>query len=256
MPWLKSVLGALLMPLPIGLGVLLAAVVLLFRRPDSRAGRWLVLLGTAWLLAASVGGPWRWLAACLEDRSLRVVAARPEEGAPRFVVVLGAGHRDRPELPLTSQLSEPATVRLVEGVRLWRTLPDARLVVTGTVDPGRIREPEAMAALAVQLGVPADRVVQETASLDTDDHARYLQAILGREPFLLVTSALHLPRAVLLFESAGMHPIPAPCGALSSPGERDWMPAARALERSTRTAHEAIGLLWAHLVRALDAHGR
>lgn len=253
MPWLKSLLGSLLLPLPIGLGLLLAAVVLLFRRPDSRAGRWLALLGTVWLAAASVGGPWRWLAASLEERSPRVVEEWAPGEAPRFVVVLGAGHRDRPDQPLTSQLSEPATVRLVEGVRLWRTLPDARLVVTGTVDPGRIREPEAMAALAVQLGVPAERVVQETASLDTDDHARYLQAVLGREPFLLVTSALHLPRAVLLFESAGMHPIPAPCGALSLPGEKDWMPGARALERSSRTAHEVIGLLWARLVRALDA---
>jgi len=247
--WIKKLMGSLLMPLPLGLAAILLGLALLFRRGDSRAGRWLVLLGAAWLVLASVGGPSRWLAEALEERWPKVSATWSDESAPRFVVVLGGGHRDRAGLPVTSQLSEPSTVRLVEGVRLWRTLPDARLVFTGTVDPGRIREPDAMADLAVQLGVPPERIVKETASLDTDDHARYLQPIVGREPFLLVTSAVHLPRAVYLFQRAGMQPIPAPAGRLSLTSGWAWLPSARNLDRSTRSLHEALGLAWAHLVR-------
>lgn len=249
--WIKNLLGSLLMPLPLGLATIALGLALLFRRGDSRAGRWIVLLGLGWLVLASVGGPARWLAQSLEERWPRIAATWPEQEAPRFVVVLGGGHRDHPDVPVTSQLSEPSTVRLVEAIRLWRGLPDARLVVTGTVDPGRIREPEAMAELAVQLGVPPERIVKETASLDTDDHARYLQAIVGREPFVLVSSALHLPRAVYLFEAAGMHPIPAPAGRLSFSSGWTWVPSARGLERTTRAVHETIGLAWAHLVRSV-----
>ena len=248
--WWKHHLGSLLMPLPVGLAVILAGTLLVFRHPERRLGRWLVLAGALWLVAASTGGPWRWAAEALEDREPPTRATWSDEDAPKLVVVLGAGHRDRRDLPVTSQLSEPAMVRVVEGVRQWRTLPDARLVFTGTVDAGRIREPEAMADLAMQLGVPRERIVIEGQSLDTDDHARYLQAIVGEQPFLLVTSAVHLPRATLLFRQRGMHPLPVPAGRISLPTE-GWGPSAATLERSTRTAHEALGLAWAHLVRAL-----
>jgi len=246
--WLKHYLGAFLMPLPLGLALLAVGVGLLFRRPERAAGRWLALAALAWLALASVGGPWRWLARALEERWPPVAATWSAAEAPRFVVVLGGGHHDRRDLPVTSQLTEAATVRLVEGVRWWRALPDARLVLTGTVDPGRIREPEAMADLAADLGVPREQMILETASLDTDDHARYLQPVLGREPFLLVTSALHLPRAMLLFQQAGLHPIPAPAGRLSLSAGAGWLPSAAALSRSTRAAHEALGFAWARLV--------
>jgi uncharacterized SAM-binding protein YcdF (DUF218 family) len=49
-------------------------------------------------------------------------------------------------------------------------------------------------------------------SLDTASEARAVATLLGATPFILVTSAYHMPRAVWLMQRAGAHPIPAPVG--------------------------------------------
>jgi uncharacterized SAM-binding protein YcdF (DUF218 family)/lysophospholipase L1-like esterase len=65
---------------------------------------------------------------------------------------------------------------------------------------------ESMQALLVQLGVPADRILVETASRSTWDNARYshplLQAHAARR-IVLVTDALHMRRAEACFQTFG-----------------------------------------------------
>ncbi len=69
---------------------------------------------------------------------------------------------------------------------------------------------EVMVAFARSLGIPADKLLAETRSLDTYGNARGVKPIVKDAPFVLVTSASHLPRAMIIFQTLGMRPIPAP----------------------------------------------
>ena len=65
---------------------------------------------------------------------------------------------------------------------------------------------------------------------------------------MLVTSALHMPRAVAAFRGAGIRVVPAAtdvrAAADHSPAVFDWVPSAAALELTTAALHEIAGLFY------------
>ena len=89
----------------------------------------------------------------------------------------------------------------------------------------------------------------EPLSRDTKDEARLMQKIVGRDRFVLVTSAAHMPRSMALFAKRGMRPVPAPTEYLAaeSRGPARFFPSADGLERAERAFHEYLGLAWAKL---------
>ena len=74
-----------------------------------------------------------------------------------------------------------------------------------------------MEQIALSLGVDNDRLILEEKSLNTYEEAIELKPLLKNDPFVLVTSARHMPRAMMLFQKQGMTPIPAPTDYLSDP---------------------------------------
>ena len=82
---------------------------------------------------------------------------RPCGRVPAYVVVLGSGYHPRAGLPVTAALDATGVVRLTEGVRLLRQLPDARLVVSGGSVRGWPPIARGYALGAAALGVPAAR---------------------------------------------------------------------------------------------------
>lgn len=172
------------------------------------------------------------------------------EERPEFVVVLAGGHRASAGKPSLSGLTRHAFARVVGGVELWKKYPESRFVVTGHPD-----ETGVMRKIAVKLGVPPHRVISESESRDTKDHPVYLKPILGDKPFLLVTSATHMPRSAGLFRGQGLNPILAPVDFQSWPkgdGFSPYAPNAIApkavnLYRTAVAMHEIIGLRWAKL---------
>jgi uncharacterized SAM-binding protein YcdF (DUF218 family) len=140
--------------------------------------------------------------------------------------------------------------RLLEGMRLQRSLPGGRLVLSGgNFGPG-MTEAQAMADLARSLGAPADSMVLETKSWDTQTEALHLAPILGKRPFALVTSAYHLPRAMAVFRARGMQPIPAPTDFRTLGFRLDYnafIPQAAGLGCSEGAVYEYMGRAWVWL---------
>ena len=69
-----------------------------------------------------------------------------------------------------------------------------------------------MAAIAQLMGVPDEAIVQDPTSLNTYQNAVNVKKILqerGLNQVLLVTSALHMPRSLLIFKHQGIEAIPA-----------------------------------------------
>jgi uncharacterized SAM-binding protein YcdF (DUF218 family) len=177
--------------------------------------------------------------------------AGPEREKIKYVVVLGGGYTSALAQPLASQLGAFTLPRVVEGVRLWHALPHTRLVLSGK-GWETITEAEAMAKLAQGLGVPRERMILDPASSNTAEHPLKLAPILGRETFVLVTSAIHMPRALAHFQRAGLAPLPAPVGHLLTGNYQLWntkppYPRGDNLAALDVLYYEWVGLLWGRL---------
>lgn len=165
-----------------------------------------------------------------------------------YIVVLSAGYRRLPEIPVTSQLDEATALRVAEGIRLFQVLGRRPVLV---MSGGSSAEPvgDMMKALAVALGVPGEKVLAESRSPDTHGNAREVKQIVHQAPFLLVTSASHMPRAMAIFISLGMHPIPAPADfrAPQSYRLRDFLPGGINMLNVEAALHEYLGLAYLKL---------
>ena len=96
------------------------------------------------------------------------------------------------------------------------------------------------------MGVPSERVLYERAARTTYENAIFSASVRGVEkakPWLLVTSAYHMPRSMALFRAAGWNVTPYPVG-FRSVGHTSWTDysLARGAVRWQLVLHEVIGL--------------
>jgi uncharacterized SAM-binding protein YcdF (DUF218 family) len=231
--WVKKFLTPFLMPLMLVVYSLGAGVGLLWFSKRQRVGKVLVSVGLVLLLAMSCGELSNSLLRSLEDNYPWL--SHPDRSL-KWVAVLGGGYR--------------SVVRVVEGVRLYREIPNSTLILCGGGFDGD-RDAEAMATVARALGVPMEHMVLELESLDTSQQAVALKKLVGTEPFALVTSASHMSRAMALCKKQGLHPVAAPTerrarqtGTLQ---DRMLVPNVEALEKMTTVFYEYIGLAWAKI---------
>ena len=162
----------------------------------------------------------------------------------RYIHVLGGGHSDEEERPLSSQLSNASVKRVLEGIMIHLKTPNSKIIFTGY--EGDTDTPNAMmgAKLAAALGVKEENIITGTKPKDTYEEAMFVKEIVKEEPFILVTSASHMPRAMRLFRSAGMNPIAAPTDFHSEEYDFFEEPRIHWLENSRIAVHEYIGILW------------
>jgi uncharacterized SAM-binding protein YcdF (DUF218 family) len=166
------------------------------------------------------------------------------ELAPDKVVVLGSGYTPWPGRGSADSLDTEGLRRIVEGMRLASRFR-AQLVLSGGA-----REPRKAPALGYA------RFAREhdngkcdcqtiPQALDTEGEARVLRELLGNHPFLLVTSAYHMPRAMQHMQAFGLHAQPAPTAFSIAPpilSVWSWVPSAGGLGRTERALHEYLGL--------------
>jgi uncharacterized SAM-binding protein YcdF (DUF218 family) len=237
---LKQFIGVLATPLMIAIVIAVAAgICRAFGR--RKVGSWLLVSSLAVIYLAAISPVSNALLARLEHR----YAPLPEDmplPAVEFVVVLGSGYTPHNGVPVTAALDEDGLVRISEGIRLVRRLKNAHLVVSGGAPPGQMPPALGYALLAHDLGVGESSLIVLDRALDTGAEAKSVFSLLGATPFLMVTSAYHMPRAMRLMEQNGAHPIPAPTGQRvnqSAPaGWRSLLPTADGLRKTDRALHE------------------
>ena len=98
--------------------------------------------------------------------------------------------------------------------------------------------------MARDLGIPDASVIVLQDGLNTAQEARDIFQHLGAVPFLLVTSAVHMPRAMRQMQRVGAHAIPAPTGQLAGRpvGLDSVLPSSAGLDRTEHALHEYLGL--------------
>jgi uncharacterized SAM-binding protein YcdF (DUF218 family) len=169
------------------------------------------------------------------------------------IVILGAGFTDDPELTETSKLGRSVSMRLMEGVRIYNLLESPHFVTSGA---GRRRsQAEAVAEAALALGVLPGDTLHLSTTVNTEDEAkkyreRFLKSIQSyNHSIILVTSAVHMRRAVLWFKRYGVDVIPAPCDYLFKEDPEDrrfgWFPSMRKIRVMDAVMEEWAGMIFA-----------
>lgn len=115
-----------------------------------------------------------------------------------------------------------------------------------------------MAQILQTLGVPSSAILQDPTSLNTYQNAINVHKIMkerGIKRVLLVTSAMHMPRSLRIFQRQGIDAIPAPTDFLVSQQESEepnsspqavvlsLLPDSDRLDRTTKALKEYIGMV-------------
>ena len=242
---------------PLGLSLLLvsaALVSLIWRRVWAA-----VILGSCFVLLWVPSTPAfsEYLASSLEmDYTARRIDNYPQVGA--IVVLSGGVSKIGPSAD--SIRPDDNFDRLYQGWRLYKAKKAQYIVVSGGNIPwmtkrGSRSGAARMADLLRELGVPQARIVSEGESRNTRENALNTSQLLqdkGVDKVLLCTSAMHLPRAKACFERTGIQVAPVPAAYESSFIRKscllDYLPNAKALQMSTASCKEYLGLAyyWLH----------
>ena len=242
---LKKVLGGMMLPLPLLLLLIAIGIALLWFSRFQRTGKLCVSLGWLLLLLLSLQPVADSLLKPIEDK---YPTWRNAERV-QYVVVLGGGYTWNPEWAPSSNLINNSLPRLNEGIRLWLANPGSKMIFTGAAaKTNPVSTAEAGARVAESLGVPRSAIITLDSPKDTEEEAAAVKQAIGDVPFLLVTSASHLPRAMIFFQHVGLHPLPAPANQLAivsplNPWER-IIPSPVWLMHSDRVGYETLGRLW------------
>jgi uncharacterized SAM-binding protein YcdF (DUF218 family) len=247
--FLRKLIEALLLPL--GISVFLMVLGIFLRR------RWISFAGTATLIVFSMPITGGLILRPLErSYELKTVASAPVADA---IVVLSGGVV-RGIAPPGVQWGETAN-RYFTGFDLAMAGKAKFIVFTGaeTGNPGP-SQGAIMRQVAIHNGFPAERIVVTPNVLTTEDEALKVSQIPGVHSILLVTSALHMPRAVLLFRANGFDVSPFPTDIHTSALPRltllAFVPGSLALQRSEEALREYYGLAVYRLLLGLHPLGR
>lgn len=259
---LNKLAAAALSPLPLAFaGAFVAGLLFWFGRlrkalivaASSVVGLWIA--STPWFACT--------LATSLESRHPPVaVEATPIADA---VLVLG-GAVTAAQPPMQPHLAlQSAADRVWHAGVLYRAGKARWVLLTGGNQPGqqdRPSEAEAMREMLRVVGVPDDAMRLESRSRNTRENASFsvpmVKEVSARR-VLLVTSALHMPRALATFEAAfsgtGVEFVPAATdaealGDVPDPASQ-WLPDANSLAWSSRAIKEYLGLLHGWVVKVL-----
>jgi len=174
--------------------------------------KWLILVTGAWFLIISTPFVPVFVVNSLEDRYEPInIDHLDDKGLEYHIIVLGSGHGFDDRLPANSLLSANALGRLSEGIRLHNQLPNSKLVLSGYSSSGRTSQAEMLQQSAILLGVNEASTIIQTEPENTYREAEvYSGNFSNRYPVILVTSATHMPRAVMVFEYFGVDVIPSP----------------------------------------------
>jgi uncharacterized SAM-binding protein YcdF (DUF218 family) len=128
--------------------------------------------------------------------------------APDGIIILGGAIDPEASAARGMVQMDGNAERLIEIARLARRFPDARIVFTGgSANLLLAGPPESAFVLDLfeSFGIPRSRVTLEERSRNTVENARFTKALIGPKPgerWLMVTSAIHMPRAMGVFRKA------------------------------------------------------
>lgn len=232
---------------------------LLYRLKRRRAGTLFALLAFAFFILFSTHYLPGYLVSWMESKFPPFDAGQFSIRHDRvYIHVLGGGYTLDERLPAASQLSSAGLGRLSEAIRIYHLLDSSVLVVSGNVASGD----ESLAAVArkaaLTLGVENNRIqMLKEPSTTLEEAEAFAKQFDARAPVILVTDAIHMPRAIGFFREQGLHPWPAPTNYYikhdDNPFALRWVPSADNMLLMDRVMREFFGEVKGWLKGRLNA---
>ena len=169
--------------------------------------------------------------------------------APSGIIVLGGTINPKLSVARNQVSLGEAAERITSAVELARKYPAARIVFSGGYgDRLGMTESDLAAHLAENLGVPRERIALETHSRNTAENAAFTKRLIAPRPgerWLLITSAMHMPRAIGSFYKVGFPVEAYPVDYQTAGWEDLWALPGSLMDGICRTdaaVHEWLGL--------------
>ena len=226
---------------------LLLLGLLLFWSQRHRMAYMVFVVAGLWLLLASSSPVANYLMAQLEQDYPPVSAQNLPEAD--VIVLLGGAIRGEVSADTLADMSGVGD-RLIFAVAAYKAGKAPVIVVTGGAREGFVPEAELIRDILLTLGVPTEAIVLETrnrVTLDNNRFTRHTLAAMEAKSVLLVTSAFHMRRAMLVFDAIEVDVTPAPTDFQLLKGEFSFwhfLPNVKALQRTTWAMHEFAGYLF------------
>jgi len=167
-----------------------------------------------------------------------------------YIHILGSGHYDNSKWPLSAQIGDASLKRTIEGISIYKKLnnPNIKLIFTGYAGSGNnTTNAEINASIAKIAAISNKKIIINGKPKNTQEEAIYNKSITEGKPFVLVTSASHMPRAIRLFEGVGLKPIAAPTDFKRIDIDLLSVPSIGSLQKSRIAIHEFLGIAWSYL---------
>lgn len=239
----KKIVSAFLMPVPIGLILLFIAFIYLIFNSYNKAKIY-SFLSILWFGLLSFQPFSNAILAPLENSHKALLSTPNVE----YILVLGSGHSSDDSLSITSQVKTTAINRLIEGIRHYKNLENAKLIVSGYSGFDKNTHAFMQEKLAISLGVKKEDIIRLDIPNDTHQEVIESKRIIGENGFILVTSASHMKRSMLLFKKEGLNAIASPTNhlAFEDKGYKEVF-SSKNLEKVEVAFHEYIGIAWAYI---------
>ncbi|MBP7225021.1 MAG: YdcF family protein [Aliarcobacter sp.] len=239
----KKIVSAFLLPIPIGLFLLLIAFIYLMFNSYKKA-KVFSFLALLWFALLSFQPVSDAILKPLENAYPSLI----ETPKVQYVLVLGSGHKSDDELSISSQIKMVGINRLVEGIRHYKNLENAKLIVSGYGGYDENTHASMQEKLAISLGVKKEDIIRLDTPKDTKEEAIEVKKIVKNEQIILVTSASHMKRSILLFQKEGLNVIASPTNHMAYGADSlSSYFAARNIKNCEIAIHEYLGLIYSSL---------
>ncbi|MDX2045767.1 MAG: YdcF family protein [Chitinophagaceae bacterium] len=119
--------------------------------------------------------------------------------------------------------------RFIQTTRLYKKGHIKKIVVSAgsaSITKTNFREADFVKTNLIELGIPEKDIITERNSRNTEENAAFSKRLLDSlqltGPYLLITSAFHVPRASAVFKKAGMEIKSYPCAYLMIPSDAQF----------------------------------
>lgn len=244
---LSSFLTNLVIPLNLGIALLILGVLLFILR-QKRLAVFLAACGAAWVLFWSLPASTLWAGGHLEQ----LYPYHPPDALPaaEAIVVLGGSTASNRPNWFEAYDRSRTLARVDTAAELYHAGRAPVVIVSGAALDGTVSESQIMANALRQHGVPSEAIIQESESLTTYENGVYTSSLLKQEEMdhvLLVTSALHMPRAMGVFRKQQVNATaaasPPQIVVPDDPAFSFWQPNTQVLSASRSIVKEYVGML-------------
>jgi len=144
------------------------------------------------------------------------------------------------------------SARAYEVIKLYQKKDGIKIITSGYKGNELITQAQFAKNELIKLGVLEKDIIMQESPKDTEEEAIEIKKIVGENKFILVTTATHMPRAMLIFEKYNLNAIPSPTAFGVEDLKSDNYLTVNEILKTQRSIHEYIGITWLKLKALLQ----